>query len=158
MTTVHDRAVLGAHDYDLVVGSMTRVSIPKVVCACAAQWPEDFTRASQAISHIGMLVLASSTKVNLALLADPYFDAARELSEQIGSYEFAQRLERSKFGSEVNVSAELDDLLLSLRRLPPDTAKAVWAGVAFAQWPGHAEDETRLTRWLDVTHLENFAG
>ncbi len=158
MKTLHDRAVLGAHDYDLVVGSMTRVSIPKVVGACATQWPEDFTRASQAFSHIGMLVLASSTKVNLALLADPYFDAARELSEQIGAYEFAQRLERSTFGSEVNLSAELDELLMRLRELHPDTAKAVWAGVAFAQWPGHAEDETRLIRWLDVTYLENFAG
>ncbi len=157
MSTAQTRTVVGAHDYDIVVGAMTRAALPKVVGTCAWRWPSDFARAAQAVGPASMLMLAFHAQVNLAMLADPGFDAAHHLCERLGSYHFAQIVERSRLGREINVSGELNELLRSVGGLDPDVAKALWAGIAFAQWHGHGEDETRLNRWLDPVYLRSFA-
>jgi hypothetical protein len=157
MSNAQTRTVLGAHDYDVVVGAMTRTALPKVVGTCASRWPHDFVRAAQAVAPTSMLMLASQAQVNLAMLADPGFDAAHHLCEQLGSYDFAHTVEHSRLGREIDVSSEVSRLLGFIGGLDPDSAKALWAGIAFAQWLGHGEDETRLNRWLDVAYLQSFA-
>jgi len=98
MNTAHALTVLGTHDYDVVVGAMTRVALPTVVGTCASRWPEDFECAARAVSPASMLVLASHAKVNLAMLADPSFSAAHQLCEQLGSYDVTAGVKYSHAG------------------------------------------------------------
>lgn len=151
-----NREVRGHHDYDLLIGSMTRSAIPAVVGACAVRWPTDFRLAAGDLDPVAMIILSQHLEANLAVLTDPGFDPINVITSELGTYSFAVAVEESRFGREIDVTRELGGIEKSLRTLDADAAKALWAGLAFSQWPEHREDERRLNRWLDPNHLATF--
>lgn len=156
ISPISPREARGTHDYDLIVGSMTRSAIPVVVAACASRWPEDFKAAAKVLGPLEMVILAKFVEANLAMLTDPQFDPIMAISRELGAYEVAECIERDRVGREIDVSRTLKELVESVRRLDADAAKALWAGLSFAQWADHKLDEARLCRWLEPTLLSNY--
>lgn len=143
------------HAYDRVIGAMTRSPLPVVVATCAGRWPQDFLRAARSVDPVSMIIL-TNIEVNLFLLADPNFDPAMKLADELGSYEFERVVERQPGVHDIDLPGTLVELSLSIQSLDTNAVKALWAGLAFAKWPYHEEDECRLNRWLNVAHLRRF--
>jgi len=123
----------GLHDYDLVVGYLTRLHPAVVVGQLARLHPEDFDTVARALPAHALQVLLPASDYRLCLLADPKFDPRDELAEILESSEALDRIECHPIADAFSVRKEVTLITELINKMDIDAAKALWAALVFAQ-------------------------
>lgn len=123
----------GLHDYDLVVGLLTRVHPAAVVGQLARLYPLDFDAVAKALPAHALQVLLPATDYRLSLLADPQFDPREELTDLLEDTAAIERIECHPIAGALCLRKEVDLIAEQIGELDIDAAKALWAALVFAQ-------------------------
>ncbi len=123
----------GLHDYDIVVGFLTRLHPAVVVGQLARLHTGDFDVVAQALPAHALQVLLPAADYRLCLLADPRFDPRDELTEILEDPEAIDRIECHPIADALSVRKEVTVITELISGLDIDVAKALWAALVFAQ-------------------------
>lgn len=123
----------GLHDYDLVVGYLTRLHPAVVVGQLARLHPEDFDAVARTLPAHALQVLLPATEYRLCLLANPTFDARDELTGILEDPEALDRIECHPIADALAVRKEVIQITDQIGKMDVDTSKALWAALVFAQ-------------------------
>ena len=126
-------SLFGCHDYDIVVGSLTRLRPSLIVQRLAAIYPGDFDLESAAFDSVDHQVLHAAMDYNIFRLADPQFDAADYLCGQLEAADVIDRIDAHPIAGAISVDRTIIQLTAKLKQIDPDGAKALWAALSFAQ-------------------------
>jgi len=123
----------GLHDYDIVVGFLTRLHPAVVVGQLARLHPEDFEAIAQPLPAHALQVLLPAADYRLCLLADPTFDPRDELAEILEDPEALDRIECHPIADALSVQKEVNVVAEQIGKMDVDVAKALWSCLVFAQ-------------------------
>ncbi len=123
----------GLHDYDIVVGFLSRLHPAVVVGQLARLHPEDFEAIAQALPAHALQVLLPATEYRLCLLADPTFDPRDELIGILEDPEALDRIECHPIADALAVRKEATLITGLISKMDIDVAKALWSCLVFAQ-------------------------
>lgn len=142
-----------SHDYDLVVGAMTRQPSAVIVKTLAGRWPKDFSLAWQTLDQTSRIILLHATKSDLFRLARPRFNATAALLDQLHDPAVEDLFATTPIGKQINIHRCFRELQQQVENLDINSARAAWAGLAHAQDPETPDEERLLDRWLDPYYL-----
>lgn len=123
----------GLHDYDIVVGFLTRLHPAVVVGQLARLHPEDFEAIAEALPAHALQVLLPAADYRLCLLADPRFDPRDELTGILEDPEALDRIECHPIADALSVRKEVTLITELISKMDIDAAKALWSCLVFAQ-------------------------
>lgn len=137
----------GEHDYDIVVGIMTRFRPAVVVRQLAAHFRGDFDAVAQSLDQVAFHVLRVAGDINVFCLADPQFDPVETICLLLETGKARESVEADLISSAINLSETFTAITAAVQTLTPDQGKALWACVAFGQCAELTDFEILAAPW-----------
>jgi hypothetical protein len=123
----------GEHDYDILVGIMTRFRPAVIVRQLVSHFPADFDAVAQSLDQVAFHVLRVAGDFNVFCLADPQFDPVEAICLLLETEEARESVEADLISSAIDVSETFTAITAAVQTLTPDQGKALWACVAYGQ-------------------------
>lgn len=150
-------ARLGAHDYDIVVGLMTRFHPHLIAMQLAAHFCEDFDAAAKCLDKVDYQVMRLSGCLSIFRLADPLFNAAESLCVHLETEDALEKIESDLIADAIDVRHTLAALAKKLQALKADQGKAVWASLVFGQTALLTDYELLMAPWWTSSFIRLWA-
>lgn len=150
-------ARLGAHDYDIVVGLMTRFHPRLIAMQLAVHFGEDFDAAARCLDKVDYHVMRLSGCLSIYCLADPLFNAAESLCLHLEAADALEKIESDLIADAIDVRQTLAALASKLQGLNADQGKAVWASLVFGQTALLTDYELLMAPWWTTSFIRQWA-
>lgn len=144
---------VGKHDYDIVIGLMTRFRQHVIVRQLAAHFPEDFLEAAEHLNRVGYHVLRTAEHYGVYALANPCFDVAEVISLMLERDEVVDRIHSSEIAGSVDVDDAIAEITAAMQAMSADSAKAVWASLVFSQNAELSEFDLLAAPWWSAEYI-----
>jgi hypothetical protein len=149
-------ARLGAHDYDIVVGLMTRFQPYVIVHQLALHYPQDFEGAAAHLDQVAYQTLRASGPFSIFSLVDPLLDAGEEICLHLENADTIDCLKADLIADAIDVDATVASITAVLQSMSADEAKAVWASVVFGQTAPLHDHERLIAPWWTTAFIRQW--
>ncbi len=146
----------GVFEMDIMVGLLTRLEPTEIVKALTDSYGKAFTRISGYLDRADLLILYEVGGYWIFALADPTFSPADCLGLMLDDHETIDRLERSPIGRTVSLPRVVRELRAILARMDDDTARALWAALAFAKSADLRPEQISGVEWWKPEFIDNW--
>jgi len=148
---------IGHHDYDIIVGLLTRFRPSQVVPEIAKIYPADYASAAELLDWCDFHILYYTAQYELARLANPRFDAIDAMIGILEDPDAADNVAKQPIAKALNSLKELDAVQKTLTHMDPDVGKSVWSSLAFAQNANMAEIDFRSEKWWLPDYMKRYS-
>jgi len=147
---------VGDHDYDIVVGQMTRFRPHVIVRQLALHHPNDFEAAAARLDRVAFQVLRVAGSLSVFSLADPLFDPGEELCFHLERDDSVERIKSDLIADSINVQETIASITATIQALTADQAKAAWACIVFGQSAPLSDYEILTAPWWTPRFMANW--
>lgn len=147
---------IGHHDYDIIIGLLTRLRPSQVVPEIAKIYPEDFTSAAEVLDRCDFYILFHTAQYELARLANPRFDAVDTMTDILEDPDAEDNVAMQAIAKAVNLRKQFDAIYQKLLKMQPDVGKSVWSSLAFAQDTNMDEVDFHMEMWWLPDYMKRY--
>ena len=147
---------MGEHDYDLVVGLMTRFKPYVIAHQLALHYPQDFEAAAKQLDQVAYQLLRVSGPFSIFNLIDPLFDPGEEICLHLENGDTIDCINADLLGDAIDVDETVVSITAALQSMSADQAKAVWAAVVFGQTAPLYDHERLAASWWAPSFIRQW--
>lgn len=148
---------VGDHDYDIVVGLMTRFRPHVIVRQLVHHHLKDFEAAAAQLDRVAFQVLRVAGSLSVFSLTDPLFDPRDELCSHLESDDSVERIQSDLIADAINLQETIATITATLQALTADQAKAVWGSIVFGQSAPLSDYEVLTAPWWSAEFITRWA-
>ena len=146
----------GIYEMDIMVGMLTRLEPFEIVKSLSDSFPKAFRRISGYFDRADLLVLREVSGYWIFALADPRFNPADCLIASLDDDAVFDRIEATPIGKAVSFPRTVKEIKKKLRDIDDDTARALWAAMAFSESADLSPAQIAGSDWWTSSFIDTW--